>query len=216
VASYGVIDLKSFYYYDTFLGRIEITENGEAITSLRFSDRKNALRKPDLKVTETQYVVQHVAAQYDAARQTAAQQQTEVQLAAVCHQEAGKAEIRYDTAVLRETPLLKRAGKQLMEYLAGERKEFDLPLALEGTEFQQAVWKALLSIPYGQTRSYSQIAASIGNPKACRAVGMANNRNPVAIIVPCHRVIGADGRLVGYGSGLDIKEKLLNLEKRFR
>lgn len=191
-----VIRLNSFYFYDTFLGKIEITENGEAITGLRFSDRKNALRQTALNEAG----VRHASEQY----------------AAVQHPEVGKAGVLDDIAALRETPLLKRAGTQLLEYLAGERKEFDLPLAFEGTEFQQAVWKALLTIPYGQTRSYGQIAASIGNPRACRAVGMANNRNPIAIFVPCHRVIGANGKLVGYGSGLDIKEKLLNLEKRFR
>ncbi len=113
-----------------------------------------------------------------------------------------------------ETPLLKEAAAQLKEYFDGTRREFDLPLALEGTAFQVAVWKALQTIPYGETRSYGEIAHSIGNPKACRAVGMANNRNRIAIIVPCHRVIGASGKLVGYGGGLDKKERLLTLERK--
>jgi methylated-DNA-[protein]-cysteine S-methyltransferase len=115
---------------------------------------------------------------------------------------------------LAETPLLKRAGQQLMEYFDGSRKSFDLPLAPKGTPFQLKVWKALLSIPYGETRSYKDIAIAAGNPKASRAVGMANNRNPIAIIIPCHRVIGSNGKLVGYGGGLSIKEYLLELEKR--
>ena len=113
----------------------------------------------------------------------------------------------------QETPLIKDAYRQLSEYLKGERKGFDLPLLIKGTTFQQQVWKALLEIPYGETRSYKQIAVAIGNPKAVRAVGMANNRNPLLIVVPCHRVIGADGKLVGYGAGIEKKEFLLRLEK---
>jgi methylated-DNA-[protein]-cysteine S-methyltransferase len=114
--------------------------------------------------------------------------------------------------IINETELLKSAYKQLMEYFSGSRKIFDLSLAFEGTSFQQKVWKALLTIPYGQVRSYKDIAKQTGNEKACRAVGMANNRNPIGIIIPCHRVIGSDGKLVGYGGGLDIKRYLLQLE----
>lgn len=109
--------------------------------------------------------------------------------------------------------LTQEAVNQLMEYFEGKRKVFDLPLSPIGTPFQQAVWKALCSIPYGETRSYGEIAKMIGNPKASRAVGMANNRNPISIIIPCHRVIGASGKLVGYGGGIDKKIYLLNLEK---
>ena len=112
-----------------------------------------------------------------------------------------------------ETPLIKEAAAQLAEYFAGKRFEFDLPLAPVGTEFQRSVWQALQTIPLGETRSYGEIAAQIGNPKACRAVGMANNRNPVVIIIPCHRVIGWNGSLTGYGGGLDVKQFLLNLER---
>ncbi len=101
---------------------------------------------------------------------------------------------------------------QLNEYFAGVRRDFDLRLDLEGTPFQQSVWQALLGIPYGETRSYGEIARAIGKPAAARAVGMANHNNPVSIIVPCHRVIGHDGRLVGYGGGLDVKTALLKLE----
>lgn len=114
----------------------------------------------------------------------------------------------------KETPLIKKTERQLREYFEGARTGFDVPVALQGTEFQTAVWKALMDIPYGQTRTYGQIAAAIGRPKASRAVGMANNRNPVSIIVPCHRVIGASGKLVGYGGGLGVKEQLLALERK--
>ncbi len=119
-----------------------------------------------------------------------------------------------DGFTVAETALIKEAARQLYEYLAGKREVFDIPLALEGTPFQKAVWKALQDIPYGETRSYRDIAESIGRPKACRAVGMANNKNPIAIFVPCHRVIGSSGKLVGYAGGMDVKEKLLALEKR--
>jgi len=102
--------------------------------------------------------------------------------------------------------------RQLEEYFAGARREFTFPLDLRGTEFQQACWRALLAIPYGETRSYGDIARAVGKPHGFRAVGMANNRNPLAIVVPCHRVIASDGTLCGYGGGLDVKRKLLELE----
>jgi methylated-DNA-[protein]-cysteine S-methyltransferase len=112
-----------------------------------------------------------------------------------------------------QPPILNEAGKQLREYLAGKRKTFDLPLAAEGTSFQKSVWKALRQIPYGETRSYKEVAEMIGSPKAFRAVGMANNQNPILIMIPCHRVIGANGKLTGYAAGLAIKEELLQLEQ---
>jgi methylated-DNA-[protein]-cysteine S-methyltransferase len=104
------------------------------------------------------------------------------------------------------------ARQQLTEYFAGERREFDLPLKLNGTEFQMSVLRALQQIPYGETTSYADIAERIGRPKAVRAVGAANGRNPIPIIVPCHRVIGSHGDLTGFGGGLDTKEALLRLE----
>ncbi len=112
----------------------------------------------------------------------------------------------------QKTPLLEEAEKQIKEYLDGTSKRFDLPLAAKGTEFQKTVWEALHRIPYGETRSYKQIAAMIGRPDAARAVGMANGKNPILLLTPCHRVVGSDGNLTGYAAGLEIKEKLLELE----
>ena len=116
--------------------------------------------------------------------------------------------------IWEETELIREAYQELSEYFKGIRKEFQVPLNPKGTEFQRKVWKVLQSIPYGETRSYGQVAADAGNPKAARAVGMANNRNPIPIMIPCHRVIGADGSLTGYGGGLPIKVYLLSLEKK--
>jgi methylated-DNA-[protein]-cysteine S-methyltransferase len=109
-------------------------------------------------------------------------------------------------------PVLRESTRQLREYFAGTRKQFELPLDFRGTDFQRSVWSALLEIPYGETRTYGQIAARIGNPTAVRAVGAANGRNPIAIIAPCHRVIGMSGDLTGFGGGLDAKAFLLSLE----
>ena len=111
------------------------------------------------------------------------------------------------------TPLLQRAAQQLTEYFAARRRRFDLPLRPQGTAFQQAAWSALCAIPYGQTRTYAQQAAAIGRPKACRAVGMANHCNPLPFFIPCHRVIGAGGKLTGYAGGLAVKRFLLELEQ---
>ena len=110
------------------------------------------------------------------------------------------------------SPLLDAAEAQLREYFAGARRTFDLPLAPHGTAFQQRVWAALRAIPYGETRTYGELAAAIGSPNASRAVGMANHRNPIPIIIPCHRVIGENGTLTGYAGGLEVKQKLLALE----
>ena len=120
-----------------------------------------------------------------------------------------------DGFMVAETPLIKKAASQIGEYLNGKRRDFSLPLAPRGTEFQMAVWQALRTIPYGETRSYREIAVLIGRPKAVRAVGMANHRNPISVIVPCHRVIGSSGDLTGYGGGLPLKRYLLELEFSF-
>ena len=112
-----------------------------------------------------------------------------------------------------ETKLIKTAAVQIFEYFDGKRTMFDLPLFLQGTPFQKTVWHELQTIPFGETRSYKNIAVQIGNPTAARAVGMANHRNSIPIIIPCHRVIGTDGSLIGYAGGLTVKQYLLDLEK---
>lgn len=117
-----------------------------------------------------------------------------------------------ENARKEETALLKQTARELNEYFAGKRQGFQVKLHMQGTDFQKKVWNALLKIPYGETRSYKQIAENIGNSKACRAVGMANNKNPLPILVPCHRVVGADNSLVGYALGLEVKQYLLNME----
>jgi len=114
----------------------------------------------------------------------------------------------------QETLLIKEAAKQLGEYFNKKRKVFNLPLVLNGTDFQKKVWNELQNIPYGKTCSYGEVAAMTGNSKAGRAVGMANNRNPIVIIIPCHRVIGHDGSLTGYAGGLELKRQLLELENK--
>jgi methylated-DNA-[protein]-cysteine S-methyltransferase len=116
-------------------------------------------------------------------------------------------------ALLQTTELLSMATIQLDEYFQGKRTTFSLPFKLTGTPFQLAVWKELQNIPYGQTTSYKEIAQKIDKPKAYRAVGMANNKNPLPIIIPCHRVIGSNGKLIGYAGGLNLKNYLLELEK---
>lgn len=125
----------------------------------------------------------------------------------------GKKLLQQSVFNINETSLLVEAGMQINEYLEGKRIAFDLPLAPKGTDFMKSVWNCLLRIPYGKTRSYKEIAEAAGNPRACRAVGMANNRNPIPIFIPCHRVVGANGSLTGYRGGLEIKKKLLEIEK---
>ena len=117
-----------------------------------------------------------------------------------------------DLTVQPDHPILIEAGRQLGEYFAGERTVFDLPLDFRGTDFQKAVWEALLTIPFGETRSYADIARTIGRPSACRAVGAANGRNPISIVAPCHRVIGTNGSLTGFAGGLEAKRRLLAIE----
>lgn len=129
-----------------------------------------------------------------------------------CLTEARFGEELHGEAVLA-TPLLKQAACELDEYFSGRRKTFDVMLDPRGTPFQRRCWQALLDIPYGQTRTYRQQAQAVGNAKACRAVGMADHRNPLPIFIPCHRVVGKDGALTGYAGGLEVKEMLLTLER---
>ena len=125
-----------------------------------------------------------------------------------------RVEVPLDTKLVASHPVLDTARTQLNEYFAGKRTDFDLPFDLHGTDFQRAAWQALATIPYGATASYAQQADRIGKPKAVRAVGAANGRNPISIILPCHRVVGSNGSLVGYAAGLDIKQRLLEHERR--
>lgn len=140
---------------------------------------------------------------------------TKIGIITVAEEEGTITEITFGDIVLgikEKTPLIKNAFHQLDEYFAKKRTSFDLPLKLAGTPFQLKVWNSLLEIPYGETRSYKDIAIMINNPLSCRAIGMANHNNPIAIVVPCHRVIGSNHKLVGYGGGLDKKIFLLELE----
>lgn len=114
----------------------------------------------------------------------------------------------------KETELLREAASQLKDYLQGKRQKFQLPLAPTGTDFMKGVWECLCDIPYGETKSYKEIAETVGNSKASRAVGLANNRNPIPIFIPCHRVIGKNGKLIGYRGGLQTKSQLLEMEKQ--
>ncbi|MDD3248306.1 MAG: methylated-DNA--[protein]-cysteine S-methyltransferase [Methanosarcina sp.] len=124
----------------------------------------------------------------------------------------GKKKIEVPDDWVENEDFFSEISRQLEAYFAGQLKAFEVKLAPEGTEFHKSVWRALCEIPYGETRTYKEIAISVGKPKAYRAVGLANNRNPISIIVPCHRVIGTNGKLTGYASGLDVKEFLLRLE----
>ena len=138
----------------------------------------------------------------------------------IAEEDGAITEIRMDERIPSKaqklrTPLLDRAYCEIRQYLAGQRRQFTIPLCPKGTPFQQTVWRELEKIPYGQTRSYSEIAAEIGHPKAARAVGMANHINPILLAIPCHRVIGKNGDLTGYYAGLDVKRKLLELEKQW-
>jgi methylated-DNA-[protein]-cysteine S-methyltransferase len=126
----------------------------------------------------------------------------------------GRDRIHADPNWTQDASAFSEPVRQLRSYFAGELEVFDLPLSPQGTPFQLQVWRRLCDIPYGKTMSYGELAAEIGNPKACRAVGLANGANPIPIVIPCHRVIGSNGKLTGFGGGLDVKEKLLALEKR--
>lgn len=137
----------------------------------------------------------------------------------ICDDEKGITEVSFvekEEETEPKTALERKAIEELREYFEGKRKEFDLPLSYRGTDFQVRDWKALMEIPYGETRSYKQIAEAAGSPKAFRAVGSANHKNRICIIIPCHRVINADGSLGGYGGGVEHKKQLLELERTYR
>lgn len=128
--------------------------------------------------------------------------------------EGCKRKFKVESEWIRNDEFFSEAIKQLREYFAGKRKVFKLKLNFEGTDFQKKVWNELRKIPYGELRSYKDIAEAVGNPKGCRAVGMANSKNPIPFIIPCHRVIGANGKLTGFAHGIGNKEKLINMERK--
>ncbi|HEV7606896.1 MAG TPA: methylated-DNA--[protein]-cysteine S-methyltransferase [Steroidobacteraceae bacterium] len=138
---------------------------------------------------------------------------TDRALVALVWRRSEQSRVPFDQAIENaDHPVLRETVRQLQEYFSGQRRTFELELEFRGTDFQRRVWSALRTIPYGETRTYRQIAEQIGNPTAVRAVGAANGRNPISIIAPCHRVIGMNGDLTGFGGGLDAKAKLLSLE----
>jgi methylated-DNA-[protein]-cysteine S-methyltransferase len=145
---------------------------------------------------------------------------TEIGSIRIVESEKGICELSFSNIdsdlMVEETPLIQKAFQQLQEYLLGKRTTFSVPLDIQGSEFQQKTWRALLTIPYGETWSYKKLAKAVGNEKASRAVGNANNKNHIGIMIPCHRVIGSNGKLVGYAGGLDKKEYLLALEKKYK
>lgn len=202
--------LQNLFFYTTVIGVVGIVDNGEAITDLFFCGNilnesgGTELDREALCPYELESSVGMISSS------VAKEENGRNVLPEGAWQIVGK--VSGDNVVIRETELMKEASLQLNEYFNGVRKSFQLPLSPTGTSFQMAVWNALLEIPYGETRSYGDIAMAIGKPKACRAVGMACNRNKIAIFIPCHRVIGADGKLVGFGGGIGVKQKLLNIE----
>src|SRR5262245_13007085 len=142
---------------------------------------------------------------------------TPIGLLTLASNETGLHAVHFGVTIPRDAIADERSNHafihQLSQYFQGTRTQFDLPLDMSGTPFQMAVWRALLEIPYGETRSYGEIAKSIGKPGAARAVGMANHENPIAVVIPCHRVVGQHGTLTGYAGGLDVKQKLLSIEQ---
>ncbi len=195
---------------DSPLGPLTLVASGGALAGLYMNGRTP-------EPAEAPQAAAGAAGPQDAAPARAATPQD-----AAAAQDTAAARAAQHTAAARDTAgaqdadaaVLAEAARQLAEYFDGQRQDFDLPLALDGTAFQRRVWDALLGIGYGETVSYGQLADQIGRPTAARAVGLANGRNPVSIIVPCHRVVGSDGSLTGYGGGLDNKQRLLELERR--
>ena len=210
--------MERIFYYDSPVGPLAIAENGAGITRLAFARQP----VPATAVTGTapaaawragvRPLPQHEACRLCDAAAGFRRLRRPGRLMPAADLPGGPGTADAPRPVLDETPLLREARDQLDAYFAGSLTAFDLPLAPAGTPFQQQVWRALCAIPYGETRTYAQVAARIGLPAACRAVGGANNRNPIAIVIPCHRVVGAGGMLTGYAGGLDVKRYLLDLE----
>lgn len=186
--------------YDTgAIGIIQIKEHKNAIVKVNF------LESPEESGSE-----------YERCRKAAEQCEAKDNVCLYCWKNPVSGDLEFKEILESnegEGTLIRKACVQIDEYLAGEREEFVLPIRFVGTHFQEEVWCTLLEIPYGETWTYTDVAKAVGRPKACRAVGLANNRNPIPLIIPCHRVIGTNGRLTGYGGGLDVKETLLDIER---
>lgn len=195
----------------TPVGPISITATAEAIVSLHFGRRVpvgSQLLALGPKLSE------RAGSELSIGREPELSEEAGLKQPAEAASEPEKSTPESTTPEERACRLLWQAAAELGEYFAGWRRNFTLPLAPHGTEFQLRVWNELRRIPCGETRTYGEIARAIGQPRACRAVGMANNRNPIAILIPCHRVIGSNGSLTGYAAGLAIKRQLLELERR--
>lgn len=196
---------------ETPVGPVSITATAEAIVSLHFGRRvpvgsQLLAHGPELSVRAGSEL--SIGREPELLKGAGSEQYAEAA------SETLKSTPESTTPEERACRLLWQAAAELGEYFAGRRRDFSLPLAPRGTEFQQRVWSELQRIPCGETRTYGEIARAIGQPRACRAVGMANNRNPIAILIPCHRVIGRNGSLTGYAAGLTVKQQLLELERR--
>lgn len=196
---------------ETPVGPVSITATAEAIVSLHFGRRvpvgsQLLAHGPELS--------ERAGSELSIGHEPELSEGTGLEQTAEAASEPKKSTQESTTPEEKACRLLWQAAAELGEYFAGHRRDFTLPLAPRGTEFQQRVWSELRRISYGETRSYGEIARAIGQPRACRAVGMANNRNPIAILIPCHRVIGRDGSLTGYAAGLTVKQQLLELERR--
>lgn len=196
---------------ETPVGPVSITATAEAIVSLHFGRRVpvgSQLLALGPKLSE------RAGSELSIGREPELSEEAGLEQTVEAASEPKKSTQESTTPEERACRLLWQAAAELGEYFAGRRRNFTLPLAPRGTEFQQRVWSELRRIPCGETRTYGEIARAIGQPRACRAVGMANNRNPIAILIPCHRVIGRDGSLTGYAAGLTVKRQLLELERR--
>lgn len=211
----------------TPVGPVSITATAEAIVSLHFGRRvpvgsqllalgpKLSERDgSELSIGREPELLKGAGSEQIAGREPELSEEAGLKQPAEAASEPEKSTPESTTPEERACRLLWQAAAELGEYFAGWRRNFTLPLAPRGTEFQLRVWNELRRIPCGETRTYGEIARAIGQPRACRAVGMANNRNPIAILIPCHRVIGSNGSLTGYAAGLAIKRQLLELERR--
>ncbi len=177
--------MKNIFLYNTKVGILGIAEENHYITNVFFQSQIHELKHAPVTVEAVNKIVNAKGIVIDG-----------------------------ESYSIQETKPLREASSQLQQYFSGSQKGFELPLAPQGTAFMKSIWECLMRIPYGETRSYKEIAQASGNIKASRAVGMANNRNPLPFFIPCHRVIGSDGKLIGYRGGLEIKKKLLELEKK--